>query len=90
MFLKKHASKQLTKIWKVNVEKFTFSNVETCKLTTSLQTDLSYGIFREIDQIFSYLLQFLGTVTTELFCKTFFMSACEIGTEIHKQISIEK
>ena len=41
MFLEIDLPKQLTKIWEVNVQKFTFSCAETWKPATSLQTDIS-------------------------------------------------
>ena len=41
------------------------------------------GSSEDSDQIFSYLRQVLRTVRTELFYKTFFMFACEIGTKTH-------
>ena len=42
--------------------------------------------FEDSDQIFSYILHFLITLRTQLFCKTFFVAACEFGKKTHDRL----
>ena len=68
--------------------KFTFSSIETWKPATSLQTLFHKEPCYDFDQIFSYLLQFLRTVRTQLFYKTFFVYACEIGEKRPNEVKL--
>ena len=60
MFLEISIPKQLTKFWKINVEKFTFTRTEGWKPETSLQTNL---FIRHVPRI---LIRFL--VSPNNFC----------------------
>ena len=53
--------------------------LKTCNFFTNKL--IQKGSITNSDQVFSYLLQFLRTLKTHFFHRTYFMAAYEIGTK---------